>query len=184
MKRMTRWLIAALLLMPATAGAQAGPVKSAVLVVPEAERTQEQAIEYSDAYYTRLTIHRAGSYAMLPLFAAQYIMGDRLLNGLDNPDWLQPAHTATAVAIGALFTSNTITGVWNLAESRKEKQNRTRRFVHAGLMLAADAGFVYTGVLGSRADSNSDATKHRNTALTSIGLSTAGAALMWFWPDD
>lgn len=168
------------LLMPAMLAAQAGPVQTSLL---PAER-QEQAVEYSDAYYTRLTIHRIGSYTMLPLFAAQYIMGDRLLNGLDNPDWLQPAHRATAVAVGALFGTNTVTGVWNLVESRKEKRGRTKRFVHAALMLSADAGFVYTGILGSQTDSNDDAVKHRNVALTSIGLSTAGAALMWFWQDD
>ena len=33
---------------------------------------RRHAIQYSDQYYTRLTIHRYGSYAMLPLFVAEY----------------------------------------------------------------------------------------------------------------
>ena len=31
---------------------------------------RRRAVQYSDQYYTRLTIHRYGSYLMLPLFAA------------------------------------------------------------------------------------------------------------------
>ena len=44
-------------------------------------RKRRRAIQYSDAYYTRLTIHRYASYAELPLFAAEYALGQRILNG-------------------------------------------------------------------------------------------------------
>jgi hypothetical protein len=54
------------------------------------------------------------------------------------------AHVAVGVGIGALFGINTVTGVWNLWESRKDPNGRTRRVVLSILMLASDAGFVAT----------------------------------------
>lgn len=170
-----------LLLLPAALAAQNGPLKTSLL---PAEPPQEQAVEYSDAYYTRLAIHRYGSYAMLPLFAVQYLLGDRLLNGTNNADWIQPAHRVNAYAIGTLFTVNTVTGVWNLIESRKEKRGRTQRFVHAALMVAADAGFLYTASLADVSDATDaqrQSERHRSAALLSIGASTSGAVLMWFF---
>jgi hypothetical protein len=136
-----------------------------------------QSIDYSDAYYTRLTIHRIGSYAMLPLFAAQYLLGDRLMQDGDVSENVKTAHQVNAYAIGALFVTNTVTGVWNLAESRKDPDGRGRRLVHAALMIAADAGFAYTASLSD--DAGADPDSHRNAALLSIGSSTAGALIMW-----
>lgn len=103
-------------------------------------RTRPRAIEYSDAYYTRLTIHRWGSYAMLPLFGAEYILGNELLNGSHPSSWVKPTHTTVAIGLGALFGINTVTGLWNLWDSRHDANDRTRRYVHTVLMLAADAG--------------------------------------------
>lgn len=143
---------------------------------------RRHAISYSDAYYTRLTIHRVGSYTMLPLFASEWYLGDRLLNGTNPPGWMKPTHVTVATAIGALFTINTVTGVWNLWDSRQDPSGRTRRYLHTGLMLASDAGFVWASAVGGDAQHNFQAgRRHRDIALGSIGLSTAGAALMWFW---
>ena len=47
----------------------------------------------------------------------------------------------------ALFAVNTVTGVWNLSEGRKDPNHRTKRMVHGILMAVADAGFVATGVM-------------------------------------
>jgi hypothetical protein len=81
-----------------------------------------------------------------------------------------------------LFTVNTITGVWNLWDSRNDPAGRTRRYLHAVAMLASDAGFVWAGAVGGSARrSRSDADTHRAIALTSIGVSTAGTVMMWFW---
>ncbi|MEO6877975.1 MAG: hypothetical protein ABI205_05800 [Gemmatimonadaceae bacterium] len=147
-------------------------------------RKRPRAIEYSDAYNTRLTIHRIGSYTMLPLFAGEWYLGDRLLNGVNPPGWMKPAHAGVAGALGVLFTVNTITGAWNLWDSRDEPAGRTRRYLHTGLMLASDAGFAWAGAIGGSAKHNySTARQHRNIALGSIALSTAGTALMWFWKD-
>jgi hypothetical protein len=104
---------------------------------------RDQAIEHTDAYYTRLTIHRWGSYVMLPLFAGEYVLGNELLNGANPAGWVRPMHGVGAGALGVLFGVNTITGVWNLVESRKDP-GAVRRILHSTLMLAADAGFLYT----------------------------------------
>ncbi|MEP7088007.1 MAG: hypothetical protein ABI884_11925, partial [Gemmatimonadota bacterium] len=37
-----------------------------------------RAVEYSDAYHTRLKIHQIGAYAMLPLFITEYFVGQKL----------------------------------------------------------------------------------------------------------
>ena len=60
--------------------AQAFNAQGAV-AVSDTPRVRPHAIEYSDAYNTRLTIHRWGSCTMLPLFASEYYLGNRLLNG-------------------------------------------------------------------------------------------------------
>lgn len=157
---------------------------------------RRRAVAYSDWYSRRLTIHRYGSYAMLPLFATQYVLGNKLLNQkvalyanertIPIDKGLRSTHAVVAGAVGTLFIVNTTTGLWNLIESRHTEAGRTRRTVHALTMLAADAGFAYTGVLGSRATDRGppQARAHRNTALTSFGISTAGAALMWFGNRD
>jgi hypothetical protein len=167
-----------------TAGGATTPSPAAIPVDTPRVRRRVRAIEYSDAYNTRLTIHRIGSYTMLPLFAGEWILGDRLLNGVNPPSWMKPAHAGVAGAIGVLFTVNTITGAWNLWDSRADPAGRTRRYLHTGLMLASDAGFAWAGAIGGNAKHNyNTARRHRDIALGSIGLSTAGTALMWFWKD-
>jgi len=147
----------------------------------DSTRPRPRAIEYSDAYGTRLQIHRIGSYAELPLFASEYILGDRLMRQ-NPPDWMKPAHNIVAGGLGILFTVNTVTGVWNLVESRKDPEGRARRWVHSALMLAADAGFAYTGLIaGDAKDSPEGRTRHKNAALVSMGLATTGTLIMWFW---
>ena len=147
----------------------------------DSTRPRPKAIEYSDAYETRLQIHRIGSYAMLPLFASEYVLGDRLMRP-NYATWIKPAHNIVAGGLGILFAVNTVTGVWNLVESRKDPEGRTRRLVHSALMLAADAGFAYTGLIaGDAKESPEGRTRHKNAALVSMGLSTAGTLLMWFW---
>jgi hypothetical protein len=143
-------------------------------------RTPGQAVQLSDAYYTRLTIHRYASYAELPLFGAQYLLGNKLINGTISES-TRTAHKVVGFTLGGLFAVNTVTGVWNLIESRHEKEGRGTRLLHAGLMLAADAGFAYTGTLASNAThgTQDDKRKHRNAALVSMGFATTGTLVMW-----
>ncbi|HEX2779425.1 MAG TPA: hypothetical protein VHM30_07990 [Gemmatimonadaceae bacterium] len=154
-----------------------------------ADTGRPKAVEYSDAYYTRLTIHRWGSYAMLPLFAGEYALGQRLLSSGTHPSWVRPAHGTVAGALGVLFAVNTITGGWNLWDARNDTEGRGKRIAHTVLMLAADAGFAVTGALapdddeGEGGRSDDRATTHRNVALGSMALATAGTLIMWFGHD-
>ena len=50
-----------------------------------------RAVEYSDSYYTRLTVHRITSYAMIPLFVAEYSLGQNLMNDASPPSWMSCA---------------------------------------------------------------------------------------------
>ena len=159
-------------------------------------RQRRRSVAVSDWYGRRLTIHRYGSYVMVPLFIAQYVLGSRLIDQKTDlfegrsrtpvSDGLRDSHRAVAIGVGTLFLVNTTTGLWNLIEMRGVPEGRARRNVHALTMLAADAGFAYTGVLGARATDHGipEARTHRNVALTSFGVATAGAAFMWFGRED
>jgi hypothetical protein len=147
-----------------------------------------RAIEYSDAYYTRLAIHRYASYAELPLFAVEYVLGQKLLNGDRTGNrassGTRSAHTVVAGGLGVLFAVNTVTGVWNAIEARHDPSGRTRRNLHSWSMLLADAGFLYTASLAGGAKHSLDgANRHRNAAIASISLATASTLMMWLWKD-
>jgi hypothetical protein len=177
----------------------ARPHRAAAVVPRDTEPRgvrRPRAVEYSDAYGRRLTIHRWGSYVMLPLFATQYTLGSRLLDQKRDlfdgrrrepvSAGLRRTHAIAAGGVGALFVVNTVTGAWNLIEARRDPTGRGLRTTHALTMLAADAGFVATGLLGSRATDRapSDARTHRNTALASMGVATVGAGMMWLLNRD
>ena len=176
--------------------ASAGPRISALAMIPAdtaptaAADTggRPRAIEYSNGYYTRLTIHRYASYAELPLFAAEYALGQRILSGQETGDFASSgtvsAHRVVAGSLGVLFAVNTVTGLWNLYEARHDPAGRTRRYVHALSMLAAGAGFLYTASLaGDAREEQSSANQHRNAALVSMGVATASTLMMWLWKD-
>jgi len=144
-------------------------------------RRRPRAVQYSDWYYRRLQIHRWGSWLELPVFAGEYWLGNKLLSPSEAPaSWVKPSHAAVATVLGGLFTINTVTGAWNLYDSRHDTEDRALVWTHTALMLAADAGFALTGLLADDAGhSNSGGDRHRNVALGSIGLATAGTVLMW-----
>ncbi|MEO8031694.1 MAG: hypothetical protein ABJC74_10350 [Gemmatimonadota bacterium] len=148
------------------------------------------AFEYSHAYQVRNDIHRWASYATLPLFAAEYYLGQKLYNAdsasLRNMRGTRSAHSAVALGVAGLFGVNTITGVWNLWEGRKDPNGRTRRFIHSGLMILSDAGFVATGSSApddheGRGGNNAGAGTHRALAIASISTAMAGYLMMLIW---
>ncbi len=153
---------------------------------PQGQRPK--AREYSPGFYTRLSIHKYASYATIPLFGAEYFVGQKLYNDTTTRgSSLKGVHSALALGIGALFAVNTVTGVWNLWEQRQEPAGRARRYVHAFLMLASDAGFLATAatapggrdrVPGQRA---AGASTHRTLAMTSFSAATVGYLLMLIW---
>jgi hypothetical protein len=183
-------MLSSLLLCCMMSFADSLPPLDTTLFVPRApilsdtQPRRPRPVTYSDAYFTRLTIHRWGSYTMLPLFAAEVALGQNLINDSRPPSWIKSTHVGVALGIGALFTSNTVTGVWNLWESRKDPAGRTRRLVHSALMIASDAGFVATGLLAEDAGHSVDGrNRHRTVALTSMGVAAVGGVMMWFWKD-
>lgn len=153
---------------------------------------RRRSVAISEWYSRRLTIHRYGSYVMLPLFAAEAVLGTRLLKQKDGvydgtrrvpiDANLRDTHRAVAYGLGGLFAVNTTTGLWNLWDARKDGASSRRRTLHVLSMLAADAGFATAGYLGARAVDKrpSDARAHRNVALASVGLATMGVSFMWF----
>jgi hypothetical protein len=141
-----------------------------------------RAIEYSEAYHTRLKIHQIGAYVMLPLFVSEYFIGQSLLTSTNRSGGLKTAHSLIAGAVGIVFASNTVTGVWNAWDARHDPNDRARRDIHGVLMLLSDAGFVWTAIsAGNAKRSLVDARRHRTIAISSIALSAVGTGMMWLW---
>lgn len=142
-----------------------------------------RAIEVSDWYNRRLTMHRWLSYSIIPLFAFQYAAGSQIWEkGSGAPEWARTGHRVGAATIAGVFTVNTVTGVWNLVESRHVEEGRALRYLHAASMLVADAGFTYAGAVVSEQAERSFAKRrlHRTVALSSMGISVTSGLLMWF----
>lgn len=119
-------------------------------------RQRPVLIDYSDAYYTRLKIHKWASWAMLPLFGLEYYTGQDLYNrGLAAPDWERNLHGPVAATLAGLFVVNTVTGGLNLWEGRKDRDGRAWRTTHGLLMLLADAGFVAVGMTAPENETDS-----------------------------
>jgi hypothetical protein len=151
---------------------------------PAAQTARPKAIEYSEGYETRAKIHKYASYATLPLFAAELALGQSIYNDpYANTSAAKGAHIAVGTAITGLFAVNTVTGVWNMWESRNDPHHSKLKLVHGILMLGADAGFVATfatGPNGRSAMIDTQKQQHRTIALTSIGLASASYLMMLF----
>jgi hypothetical protein len=148
-------------------------------------RRRAHAVEVSEWYGRRLTIHRTLSYAMLPVFASQYIAGTKLYNAQKAgaspaPSWARPVHKAGAYTVAGIFGVNTVTGVWNLWDSRHTPEHRWLRYTHSVIMLGSDAAFAYTGIKLSQDAKQSfeKRDQHRKVALWAIGFSTASGVAM------
>ncbi len=164
----------------------AAGVTASSTAVPDTTPRRAKAIEVSDAYELRLRIHRYASYTMLPLFAVQSVAGNQLFqadkSGAQPPSWAKSVHSAGAAGLGALFTLNTVTGLWNLWESRSNEVGRTKRLLHSALLLGSDAGFTWAGIkLASDAKRDSGArNEHKNVAYYSMGAAAIGYGIMYF----
>ena len=169
----------------------AGPLARGIGVTlgqfADSQPKRRRAVEVSDAYEVRLRIHRYGSYAIYPLFALQAIAGTRIYPDPRNaPDWAKTSHRAGATGLALAFTSNTITGLWNLYDSRSTESGRTKRILHTLLMLGSDAGFTYAGArLSDQAENSVEKRRlHRTIAYSSMAATLAGVAVIKFWPED
>ena len=178
---------------PAASAAPASPrlrFGVADLADQQTPRRRTVAFEYSEGYKIRAKIHKVASIATVPLFVAEYLVGQNLYNHpFTHSDSARSAHTALAASTGVLFGVNTITGVWNLIEARKDPNRSTRRTIHGILMLIADAGFAITGATAPESDHDrlehggGSRSTHRAIALTSMGIATVSYLLMLFGGD-
>lgn len=144
-------------------------------------RPRPRAIELSEWYNRRLTIHRRLAYATLPVFAMQWAAGQQIWQkGPAAPTWARTGHRVGATALAGIFTVNTVTGAWNLWDSRAVTQNRGLRYMHTLSMLTADAGFTWAGaVLSEQAERDFNKRRlHRTIALSCMGLTITSGVLM------
>ena len=149
-------------------------------------RRRRKSVEVSEWYERRLRIHRYGAYTMIPLFTFQAIAGNQLyVNSGAAPGWAKTGHRVGATGLATVFGVNTVTGLWNLWDSRSVPQGRKRRVLHTLLMLASDAGFTYAGVrLSEQAENSAEKRReHREWAYGSMATALAGAGVMVFWRD-
>jgi hypothetical protein len=165
------------------------PVPASLRPAAPAAPQRPRAVRYSDLYYTRLKIHQVASYAILPLFAAEYVVGTKLQRQAATGDHsLKDLHGAITAGVTGLFVLNTVTGGWNLWESRHDTNGRTRRWIHSALMLVADAGFVATGAAAPDDDApagspGTSASTHRTLAEVSMSAALASWVMMLVWKD-
>lgn len=150
----------------------------------DTNRKRRKAVDVSEWYSRRLTIHRYVAYGTIPVFALQYAAGTQLFDkGSGAPTWAKTMHRVGATALAGMFTVNTVTGAWNWWDSRSVSQGRVLRTIHALTILGADAAFAYTGAKLSNEAENSQAKRneHRKVALISIGVTVASGLAMKLW---
>ena len=182
--------------MPTLVGLRFDAEPAGPTIAPETERTAVAqtsapapvAFAYSDGYRERNTIHRIASYTTLPLFGAEAYLGQKLFN---DPAGVTPnlrhLHGTIAIAITALFGVNSVTGVWNLLEARKDPHGSTLRTVHGVLMLVAEGGFMATALdhpngrtASGTAIYTDKANQHLALAYASLSVATVGYLIMLF----
>ncbi len=151
-------------------------------------RPRPVAVEYSEGYEKRLRIHRIASYATIPLFVAEFVLGQSLYNtpaGQPASSGTRTGHAVVAASIGGLFGLNTVTGIWNLREARKDPNKRLRPTLHGILMMVADGEFLATAMLtprlaraGRPETSTISPSTHRAIAVTAMGTATVSYVMM------
>ena len=153
---------------------------------PAQTASSSKSSSLSNGYFTRRKIHKYTSFATLPLLAAEAIVGQKLLNESNPEDSsLRSAHSGLAAGMGVLFGVETVTGVWNMLESRKISPAHKKHMFHGILMFAADAGFVATMATAPHRDDQgglrtNNASTHKAIAYASIGTAAFSYLYMLF----
>src|SRR5262252_1743908 len=116
--------------------------EQAARLVADPQGARPVAIEYSDAHETRAKIHRYVSWAVLPLMATEFALGQSLYNDPNSINSnLRGVHGAVGAGLIGVFAAQSITGVWNLLEE-SSAPGQKKRLVHGFMMLAAEGGFI------------------------------------------
>ena len=155
--------------------------KVPILAPLDTPRIRRHAVELSEWYGRRLTIHRYIAYSTVPVFALQWAAGDQLYKKSSGaPTWAKTMHRVGATSLATMFTVNTVTGAWNWWDTRSQSKGRMLRTVHALTMLGADAAFTYAGARLSN-DAETSSTKrreHRTIALSAMGVTVVSGLAM------
>ena len=157
------------------------PLDTGASVSTPPQQGRPKAVEISDWYSKRLTLHRRTAYAIIPMFGFQALAGKQIWDkGSAAPSWARNGHRIGATAIAGAFTVNVVTGLWNLWDSRGTPEGRGLRYVHSTAMLAATAGFTYAGAyLSEKAETDSEMRKlHWQVAISSMGVTAVSGILM------
>lgn len=152
----------------------------------QAPSSRPAASGISHAYFVRRKIHKYASFATMPLIVSQAIVGQKLMDRTGGESGsLRSAHSALTAGLGVLFGVESVTGVWNMFEARKNHVKSKRHLVHGILMLAADAGFVATAAMapgrdeeGRQIRASNRASAHRAVGFASLGVATVGYIYM------
>jgi hypothetical protein len=150
----------------------------------DSQDARPAAIEYSDAHETRAKIHTLASWATIPLLGTEFWLGQKLYDDPDSSsNSLRGVHGAVGAGLIGFFGVQSVTGVWNLVESRHAPGHR-KRLVHGLLMLAAEGGLVAAAATapGHERDNplalDTNRSTHRAIAVVSIGVGTGGYLMM------
>ncbi len=146
------------------------------------------AFEYSDGYRLRAKIHKLASWAILPLFGIEAYVGQKMFNDSGSiTDGTRTLHKSIAWGVGGLFALNTLTGLPNLIESRRDPEKSDLTLIHGILMLVADAGFLATALTQPSSQTPSGLeiytpkkNQHLTIAYASISVATVSYLLMLF----
>ena len=127
-------------------------------------------------------------WLMLPAFGVEAYLGQKMFNDVGfATDGHKALHRGLAWGIGGLFLANTVTGVPNLLQERRDPHKSDRTLIHGVLMLVADAGFLATAL--TRPNSRSaeglqiytpKKNQHLTIAYASISVASLGYLLMLF----
>ena len=157
-------------------------------VASSAQTPVAPAFEYSDGYRRRARLHKLSSWLMLPAFGVEAYLGQKMFNDVGfATDGHKALHRGLAWGIGGLFLANTVTGVPNLLQERRDPHKSDRTLIHGVLMLVADAGFLATAL--TRPNSRSaeglqiytpKKNQHLTIAYASISVASLGYLLMLF----
>jgi hypothetical protein len=153
-------------------------------VSSQAPASHPKAFGYGQGYVTRRKIHKYASVVTLPLIVSEAIVGQKLMDDRNNNS-LRSVHSGLAAGTAVLFGLESVTGVWNMLEARKNPRGHGKRMFHGIFMLAADAGFVATAATAPHRDddggmNNGNASTHRAIAYASFGIATVSYVYMLF----
>ncbi|MEZ4455250.1 MAG: hypothetical protein R2882_01685 [Gemmatimonadales bacterium] len=140
------------------------------------------AIEYSETYATRVTASIVAQLRDDPAVHRRGYTGFQLRNkGVNAPQWTRDLHGPIAAGTAIVFGMNTLTGVWNLWEGRKDPEGRGKRLLHGAMFLAAGAGFTYVIAAGDNIYTSGRGNHwHRDVALASMSVSLVSWSIMIF----